>query len=199
MMDKDAKELAGEAYERDAGKPGYRWGRAKGRIGFHGGKIEVERPRVRLKATGKEMPLPSWQEAAEAGWLQEWATSLMLMNVATRKVSRAMRLPETGVPAEAGSGLSKSAASRRFKALTEERMAEWMSSDVSEIDLPVIRIDGMHVNDNLLMIGAPGIDSNGVKHALGVVEGATENSATVQALLDNLIERGGTSRLHGCS
>src|SRR5690606_22788328 len=33
-------------------------------------------------------------------------------------------------------------------------------------------------------------DAEGGKHPLGVVEGATENSATVQALLDNLIERG---------
>jgi putative transposase len=30
----------------------------------------------------------------------------------------------------------------------------------------------------------------GEKHPLGLVEGATENAATVQALLDNLVERG---------
>ena len=30
----------------------------------------------------------------------------------------------------------------------------------------------------------------GRQHPLGVIEGATENTATVQALLDNLIERG---------
>ena len=132
MMDDDVNELAGEAYERNSGKPGYRWGRAKGRVGFHGGKVEIERPRVRSKATGAEMPLPSWQEAAEAGWLEEWATSMMLMNVATRKMNPAMRLPEAGVPSGKGSGLSRSAASRRFKVLTEERMAEGMSSDLSE-------------------------------------------------------------------
>ena len=190
MMDDDVNELADEAYERNSSKPGYRWGRTKGRVGFHGGKVEIERPRVRSKATGAEMPLPSWQEAAEAGWLEEWATSMMLMNVATRKMKPAMRLPEAGVPSGEGAGLSRSAASRRFKVLTEERMAEWMSSDLSELDLLVIQIDGMHISDNLLMIGALGIDKKGVKHALGVVEGATENAATVQALLDNLVERG---------
>jgi hypothetical protein len=31
-----------------------------GAVGFHGGKVEVERPRVHSKATGKELPLPSW-------------------------------------------------------------------------------------------------------------------------------------------
>ena len=190
MMEEDATALTGDPYARAADKPGFRWGRTRGRVGFHGGKVEVERPRVRSKTTNKELPLPSWQEAAQAGWLEEWAMSLMLMNVATRKVGRAVRLPEAGVPSEAGSGLSKSAVSRRFKALTEARLAEWMASDLSQLDLLVIQIDGLHMDDNLLMVGAVGVDAIGGKHPLGVVEGATENAATVQALLDNLIDRG---------
>lgn len=181
MMEEDATALAGDPYARAADKPGFRWGRTRGRVGFHGGKVEVERPRVRSKTTNKELPLPSWQEAAQAGWLEEWAMSLMLMNVATRKVGRAVRLPEAGVPSEAGSGLSKSAVSRRFKALTEARLAEWMASDLSQPDLLVIQIDGLHMDDNLLMVGAVGVDAIGGKHPLGVVEGATENAATVQA------------------
>jgi transposase-like protein len=190
MLDEDAETLAGEPHARDPGKPGYRWGRTRGRLGFHGGKVELERPRVRSKSSGKELPLPSWQEAADAGWLQQWAMNLMLINVSTRKFGRAVRLPEAGVSAEAGSGLSKSAVSRRFKALTEARLAGWMASDLSQLDLLVIQIDGLHLDDTLLMIGAVGVDAEGQKHPLGVVEGATENAATVQALLDNLIDRG---------
>ena len=101
-----------------------------------------------------------------------------------------MRLPEAGVPSEAGSGLSKSAVSRRFKALTQARLEEWMASDLSALDLLVIQIDGLHMDENLLMLGAVGVDADGRKHPLGVVEGATENAATVQALLGNLIDRG---------
>ena len=41
-----------------------------------------------------------------------------------------------------------------------------------------------------LMLAAIGIDGDGVKHPLGLLDGATENAAVVQALLDNLIERG---------
>jgi transposase-like protein len=190
MLEEDARELAGEAHARDAGKPGYRWGRTTGRVGFHGGKVAVERPRVRSKTTGKELALPSWQEAASAGLLGQWAMNLMLINVSTRKFGRAVRLPEAGVSAAAGSGLSKSAVSRRFKALTEARLAEWMATDLSQHDLLVIQIDGLHLDDSLLMIGAVGVDAEGNKHPLGVVEGATENATTVQALLDNLIERG---------
>jgi transposase-like protein len=190
MLDEDARALAGERHARDAAKPGYRWGRTKGRLGFHGGKVELERPRIRSKTTGKELPLPSWAEATAAGWLEQWAMNLMLINVSTRKFGRAVRLPEAGVSAEAGSGLSKSAVSRRFKALTEARLAEWTASDLSQLDLLVIQIDGLHLDDNLLMVGAVGVDAEGKKHPLGVVEGATENAATVQALLDNLIDRG---------
>ena len=94
------------------------------------------------------------------------------------------------MPSEAGSGLSKSAVSRRFKALTQARLEAWMASDLSGLDLPVIRIDGLHMDDTLLMLGAVGVDADGRKHPLAVVEGATENAATVQALLDNLIDRG---------
>ena len=53
----------------------------------------------------------------------------------------------------------------------------------------VLQIDGLHVGDHL-MVAAIGIDTGGAKHVLGLAEGATENAATVQAMLDNLIERG---------
>jgi hypothetical protein len=88
--------------------------------------------------------------------LEQWAMNLMLMNVTTQKVGRAVRLPEAGVPAEAGSGLSKSAVSRRVKALTQVRLEEWMASDLSALNLLVIQIDGLHMKDNLLMLGAAG-------------------------------------------
>ncbi len=90
----------------------------------------------------------------------------------------------------AGDGTSKSAASRRFVALSAERMAAWMSSDLSNLDLLVIQIDGLHIGDDLVLVAALGIDADGHKHPLGLIEGATENAAVVQALVDNLLERG---------
>ena len=43
---------------------------------------------------------------------------------------------------------------------------------------------------HMTLVAAIGVDVNGDKHPLGLVEGATENAATVQALIDNLVERG---------
>src|SRR4051794_13978049 len=56
--------------------------------------------------------------------------------------------------------------------------------------LPTCRIDGLHIGDELIPVAAVGIDGRGEKHPLGLVEGATGNAATLQALLDTLVERG---------
>jgi hypothetical protein len=70
----------------------------RGKIAFHAGKMEIERPRVRDIA-GHELALPSWQHATGEDWLGKWAMNLMLLNVSTRKFRRAVRLPEGDVPA----------------------------------------------------------------------------------------------------
>jgi len=189
MMEQDAAELCGPRYGRQAGRDGHRWGKTRGRVGFHGGTVDIERPRVRAKG-GAELTLPSWETAQSEDWLGRWAMNLMLINVSTRKFRRAVRLPEGDVPAPQGSGVSKSAASRRFVALTAERMREWMSAGLSELDLLAIQIDGIHIEEDLILLAAVGIDASGDKHPLGLIEGATENAAVVQALLDNLVERG---------
>jgi len=190
MMEEDAARLCGPRYGRADGKCGHRWGRTTGKAGFHGGKVEIERPRVRSVEDGGEIALPSWQAALSEDLLGKWALNLMLINVSTRKFGRAVRLPGGDIPATRGSGVSKSAVSRRFVALSAERMQEWMAADLSGLDLLIIQIDGIHIEDNLMLLAAVGIDGNGSKHPLGVIEGASENAAVAQALLDNLIGRG---------
>jgi putative transposase len=113
--------------------------------------------------------------------------NLMLINVSTRKFGRAVRLPEGDVPTrirgiEIG-GLS-------FVALSTERMKSWMATDLSGLDLLVVQVDGIHITEHLVLVAAIGIDGEGIKHPLGLMEGATENAAVVQALIDNLVARG---------
>lgn len=45
--------------------------------------------------------------------------------------------------------MSKSAASRRFVALSTEKLDAFMNSDLFKLDFLVIQIDGLHVSDNL--------------------------------------------------
>jgi hypothetical protein len=119
---------------------------------------------------GGELALPSWTTAQSEDLLGKWAMNLMLINVSTRRFGRAVRLPEGDVPAPEGAGVSRSAVSRRFVALSAARMKE---DDVrlSRLDLLIIQIDGMHMDDDLMLVGAVGIDGMGNKHPLGAIEG----------------------------
>ena len=61
---------------------------------------------------------------------------------------------------------------------------------LATLDLLAIQIDGLHIEEDLILLAAVGIDGTGEKHPLGVIEGASENAAVAQALLDNLVGRG---------
>jgi len=188
ILEADAAALCGSRHQRSPDRRGYRWGTTRSEIAYHGGKVKVARPRVR-SLRGGEMALDSWASFADGGLLDHWALNLALLSVSTRKYGRAVRLPEGDLPRSAGDGTSKSAVSRRFVALSRSKMKAWLSSDLSELDLLVIQIDGIHVGDHVLIV-AVGVDGHGEKHVLGVLEGASENKAVVQALLDNLMGRG---------
>src|SRR6201982_371979 len=121
MMEQDAEQACGARHARGEGRRGHRWGRTQGKIGFHAGKVTVERPRVRSLA-GQELALPSWDGAVTEDWLGKWAMNLMLINVSTRKFRRAVRLPEGDIPAPTGAGVSKSAASRHLGAFAGGRL-----------------------------------------------------------------------------
>ena len=97
MLRQDAQQLTGAPHSRGGGRAGHRWGTTEGKIGFHGGKVTVHRPRVR-SFDGHEVALPSWTAAQAEDWLGRWAMNLMLINVSTRKLRRAVRLPEGNLP-----------------------------------------------------------------------------------------------------
>ena len=166
MMEEDATTVCGPRHRRHGDRRGYRWGRTHSEIGYHGGKVKVARPRVRDRA-GKEVSLESWQALRDGNLLLEWALNLMVLNVSTRKYHRAVRLPEGDLAKARGDGTSKSAVSRRFVALSRKKMKAWLASDLSELDLLVIQIDGLHVGDHVL-VAAIGVDGNGDKHVLAV-------------------------------
>ena len=85
----------------------------------------------------------------------------------------------------ATSGTSKSSVSRRFVARTGRQVAKYLSRPLGELDLPVIVIDGTQMAKHLLVV-AIGIDTEGRKHVLGVVEASTESAAVARALLRQL-------------
>jgi putative transposase len=190
LLEEEAAELCGERHQRHEGRRGRRWGTVKSPMAFHGGRVDIKRPRVRSPDGQRELELASFAEGQCADWLGQWAMNQMLINVSTRQFRRSVRLPDGDVASLQGDGTSKSAVSRKFVALSSAKLKEWLATDLSNLDLLAIQIDGLHVSDDLILVAAVGIDALGEKHPLGLVEGATENAATVQALLDSRVERG---------
>src|SRR3954463_10160793 len=188
LLEDEAADLCGERHQRHEDRRGRRWGKARSPVAFHGGRGDIERPRVRTPDGQQERELPSLAAGQRENWLGRWAMNQMLINVSTRRFRRSVRLPDGDVTSAKGDGTSKSAVSRKFVALSSAKLEDWLASDLSSLDLLAIQIDGLHVQEDLILVAAVGIDATGEKHPLGLVEGATENAATVQALLDSRVE-----------
>jgi putative transposase len=105
--------------------------------------------------------------------------------VSTQRFRRSVRLPDGDVASIKGDGTSKSAVVRG----AVEHETEGLAGNRSVVSGPAGDPD-LHVQEDLILVAALGIDATGEKHPLGLVEGATENAAAVQALLDNLVARG---------
>lgn len=183
MLEQDRVALCGPAYGRDESSA-KRAGSAPGRLVMGGRRVTVRRPRVRDEEG--EVELPSWRELAAEDPLTERATEQMLIGVSTRKYARSLEPMPEGV---SESGTSRSPVSRRFKATTEKQLAKLLESDLSDVPLVALMIDGIHINERVVLV-AIGVDKDAKKHVLGLWSGATENASVCKALLNNLVRRG---------
>ena len=139
---------------------------------------------------GHEVALPTWTAAQAEDWLGRWAMNLMLINVSTRKLRRAVRLPEGDLPVMPGTApRSQRPRAGSWRCRPSGWPSGWRPTCPSWTSWSS-RSTGLHIGNDLVLVAALGIDGEGHKHPLALIEGATENAAVVQALIDNLIERG---------
>ena len=184
MLRHEVEALCGPRYGRGQGDRPARSGTTPGSLALGGRRVEVQRPRVRHN--GREVPLKTWEGLESEDPLNRRAVEQMVIGVSTRKYRRSLE----NVPADVVErGTSKSAVSRRFVAATGKQLEAWMNRDLSKQQLATIMIDGLHVDDHVVLV-ALGFDEIGAKHLLGIHEGATENRESCKALLANLVERG---------
>jgi transposase-like protein len=87
------------------------------------------------------------------------------------------------------SSTSHSAVSRRFIKATKARLTQFRSRPLDDRRWVVIYIDGFGFGDQT-MVGALGVDAQGNKMPLSVMQGTTENKTVCQCLLNNLTDRG---------
>jgi transposase-like protein len=176
--------ICGQKGKHDPDRAVYRHGAEPRLIPLGGALVGIDKPRMR-SVSGTEVALPSFEVFAGRDLLDEIALGRMLAGLSTRRY-RAGAEPVGNLDLR---GTTRSAVSRRFTRATQAKLAELFSRDLSELDLLAVFIDGMHVGDHLIVVGL-GVDSQGVKHPLGLWEGSTENKAVCSALISNLTDRG---------
>lgn len=184
MLEADRTALCGPRYQHQAERAASRAGRVSGEVVLGGRKVQIRRPRVR--ADGHEVALPTFEAFADTDPLNRRVVEQMLIGVATRQYGRSLEPTGTEVHTR---GTSKSAVSRRFVAKTAAQLTAWRSTALDALDLVALLIDGVHIGEHCIVV-ALGIDHTGVKHALGLWDGSTENAAVCQSLLADLQSRG---------
>jgi len=185
MMEADRHELCGAHNVPDAKRRAVRGGTTRSAVVLGGQRIAIARPRARSLEHG-ELKLPAFAWAAQADPLDAATMASMAAGVSTRRYVRT--LDPLPAPEEPRS-VSKSAVSRRWVALSQAQLHEWLSCSLKELDLPVVMIDGIHFRERVILV-ALGIDAQGDKHVLGLREGSTESTRVVRSLLSDLIDRG---------
>jgi transposase-like protein len=188
LMDADVTALAGPKGRHDEARTAVRHGRERGSVTLGGRRVPVTRPRVRAADGAGELPIASYELFSSTEILGKLAMEKMLAGLSTRRYAVGLE-PVGQQVAEKCSATGKSAVSRRFVAMTETALAELLTADLSGLDLVALMIDGVHFAESCCIV-ALGIDLEGTKHPLALVEGSTENATLVTDLLVDLRERG---------
>ena len=187
-MAEDVVRVAGPKGKHDADRVAVRHGTEAGSVVLGGRKTPVRRPRVRAVDGTGEVAVPAYELFSSTEVLGRLALERMLAGLSTRRYQ--VGLEPVGTELESASkGTSKSAVSRRFVALTKTALDELLAADLSQLDVAVLMIDGVHFAEHLCVV-ALAIDYDGVKHPIGLVKGSTENATVVRDLLAGMRERG---------
>ena len=188
ILDAEVTALAGPKGRHDPQRSAVRHGSDDGLVTLGGRQVSITRPRVRTADGSTEVALPTYELVGSTELLGRMAMERMLAKVSTRRYGAVLEPVGTTVAARSR-GTSRSAVSRRFVAATETALAELLGQDLSGLDLVALMVDGVHFAGHCCVV-ALGIDIEGTKHPLAVVEGDTENATLVTELLVGLRERG---------
>lgn len=188
LMEADVSAVCGPKGKHNLDRTASRHGTEAGSVTLGGRRVPVRRPRVRASDGTGEVPVPAYELFNSTELLGKMAMERMLGGLSTRRYPLGLEPVGQGVQERARS-TSKSAVSRKFVAMTEHALGDLLAADLTGLDLVALMIDGVHFADHLCVV-ALGIDIDGIKHPLALVEGSTENTTLVKHLLVGLRERG---------
>ncbi|MGH9789207.1 MAG: IS256 family transposase [Candidatus Acidiferrales bacterium] len=182
ILEDEVTQRVGPPYRPDPASGSVRWGRQPGYVVFGGQKIALDRPRVRTRA-GEEVELQSYRRLQQDGRMQRAVAERVVCGLSTRKYRRAVQSVLDGY------GIRKSSVSRHFVRASAKQLEALCEKKLGELELVALLIDGIEFAGQTLIV-ALGVEENGVKHVLGLWQGATENATVCKALLEDLVARG---------
>src|ERR1700691_724376 len=182
VIEEEVTRRVGPRYQPDPASSCVRWGQQPGYVVFAGQKVEVERPRVRMRK-GQEVSLDSYARLQHDGRRQRAVREGIVAGLTSPSYHRAVQSVLDGY------GIEKSSVSREFVQASAAQLKTLCEKKLNELELVAVLIDGIHLGQQVLVV-ALGIESSGNKHVLCLWQGATENTTVVQALLEDLEARG---------
>jgi transposase-like protein len=182
VIEDEVSRRVGPRYHPDAASGCVRWGQQPGYVMFGGQKVTVERPRVRTRE-GQEVALQNYARLQHDGRRQRAVREGIVAGLSTRNYRRAVESLLDGY------GIEKSSVSREFVQDSAAQLRKLCERKLAGLDLVAILIDGIHLGKQVLVV-ALGLETTGKKHVLGLWQGATENTAVVKDLLEDLVARG---------
>src|SRR4051794_2699248 len=188
LMEAEVDEVVGPKGRHDAERVAVRHGHEGGEVTLGGRRVPVRRPRARTADGSEELALESYRHFAARDQLADVMLERMLAGVSTRRYARTGEPVGTEVD-EVARSTSKSAVSREFVSRTRENLIDLMSRPLDDLRLAVVMLDGIELKGRCCVV-ALGIDTDGVKHPLGLWDGSTENATVATTLLANLTGRG---------
>jgi putative transposase len=161
LLDADVERLVGPRGRHNPDRAAVRHGTQPGKVTLGGRRVRVDRPRVRSADGAAELALATWQAFASTELLDQLTLERMLAKLSTRRYHHGLEPVGTQV-AQASSGTSRSAVSRRFVATTEHALAELLAQDLSGLELVALLVDGIRVAEHTCVV-ALGITLDGTK------------------------------------
>ena len=186
IMEAEAEELVcARPYERTDEREDYRNGKRKRKLQTRVGEIELEVPR--LRALGFQTRVIERYRRMEIS-LEEAMIEMYLSGISTRKITDITEaLCDTTVSPQKQSRLNKKVY-ERLEAFIERPLAAYF---------PYLYLDGMVIKsrlagktENISLLIAVGVNSEGYREIIGIAEGGSEDAASWKAFLKHLKERG---------
>jgi putative transposase len=184
VIDAEIESKCGKPHERSTKFGCYRHGKQKtGYVIINGQKNQIEKPRIVTRGKlKKEMPLETYQDFQRNSIMESSVLAKMLHGVSTRDYRAVAESVQDAY------GIEKSSVSRHFVRASAQALKEFDERPIGRY-FPIIFIDGYEIGGDIMVV-ALGVDENGVKMALSMRQGGTENEGVIKSMFDDMERRG---------